>query len=55
MLNKETLVSLQEKQIYAVLDGETIMYTNIDPQYSLETSLCEDSCCRKSCRKQEEL
>ncbi len=49
-LNKETLISLQDKQMQAVLGGEAALYSTGETS-SCPTADCNDSCCKKSCKK----
>ena len=51
-LNKETLISLQDKQMKAVLGGEAVLYTSGESS-SCPSADCQDSCCKKSCKKQD--
>jgi hypothetical protein len=50
-LNKETLISLQDKQMKAVLGGEAMLYSRGESS-SCPSADCHDSCCKKSCKKQ---
>lgn len=51
-LNKELLISLQEKQMKSLIGGE-MLYTEGHTS-SCHSSDCNDSCCRKSCDKDAE-
>jgi natural product precursor len=53
-LNKETLVSLQEKQMKAVLGGEAALYSSGETS-GCPSADCNDSCCKRSCKKSEEV
>ncbi|WP_343690727.1 class I lanthipeptide [Chitinophaga sp.] len=48
-LKKETLISLQEKQMKAILGGEEMFYTSGETS-GCASSDCNDSCCKKSCK-----
>ncbi|MDY0905135.1 class I lanthipeptide [Pedobacter sp. CFBP9032] len=52
-LNKETLVSLQDRQMQAVLGGQAQFYSSGDTS-GCPSADCNDSCCKKSCKKAEE-
>lgn len=50
-LSKETLISLQDKQMKAVIGGlEAVLWTSGETS-GCPTADCNDSCCKKSCKK----
>lgn len=49
-LNRETLVSLQERQMSAILGGAAAMWSKGETA-GCPSSDCNDSCCKKSCEK----
>jgi hypothetical protein len=54
-LNKETLISLQEKQMKAVLGGVAEQLYSNGETSSCPSADCSDTCCKKSCKKKKEV
>jgi len=52
-LNKETLISLQDKQMQAVLGGAAEMLYTSGETSSCPSADCNDTCCKKSCKKKQ--
>lgn len=52
-LSKETLISLQDKQMQAVLGGVAEQFYSSGETSGCPTSDCNDTCCKKSCKKKD--